>query len=159
MNYLSENNLSEYTELDEKAARATARFNALSAQIKAAETRISEIGNLKTYIINYAKTREVYIAYRKTGYSRKFYEAHEGDILLHQAAKQVFNILNVKKLPTIKALQTEYETLLIEKKKAYSEYAAARKEMRELLTAKANVDRILDHAPTAPEQENERQQW
>jgi hypothetical protein len=77
---------------------------------------------------------------------------------LHQAAKQAFDALHVKKLPTIKALQTEYETLLTEKKKAYSEYAAARKEMRELLTAKANVDRILGHAPAAPEKENERQQ-
>ena len=119
---------------------------------------MAEIGNLKTHIINYTKTREVYIAYRKAGYSKKFYEAHAGDILLHQAAKQAFDALNVKQLPTVKSLQAEYEILLAEKKKAYSEYAAARKEMRELLTAKANVDRILDHAPAAPEQENERQQ-
>jgi hypothetical protein len=157
INYLTENNLLEYSGLEEKTTQATTRFNDLSAQIKAAETRMAEIGNLKTYIINYAKTRDVYIAYRKAGYSKKFYEAHVAEILLHQAAKQAFNILNVKKLPTVKALQTEYETLLTGKKKAYSEYAAARKEMRELLTAKANVDRILDHTPTTPEQENERQ--
>ena len=157
INYLTENNLLEYSGLEEKTAQATARFNDLSAQIKATETRMAEIGNLKTYIINYAKTRDAYTAYRKAGYSKKFYEAHVAEILLHQAAKQAFNILNVKKLPTVKALQTEYETLLTGKKKAYSEYAAARKEMRELLTAKANVDRILDHTPTTPEQENERQ--
>jgi hypothetical protein len=156
INYLTENNLLEYSGLEEKTAQTTARFNDLSARIKAAETRMAEIGNLKTHIINYTKTREVYIAYRKAGYSKKIYKAHAGDILLHQAAKQVFDVLNVKQLPTVKSLQAEYEMLLAEKKKAYSEYAAARKEMRELLTAKANVDRILDHAPTAPEKENER---
>ena len=143
LNFLTGNNLLEYAELEEKAAVATARFNTLSAQIKAAETRMAEIGNLKAHIVNYSKTREIYTAYRKAGYSKKFYEAHEGDILLHKAAKAAFDALPGKKVPTIKALQSEYETLLSEKKKAYSGYAAARKEMKALLTAKANIDRLL----------------
>ena len=43
---------------------------------------------------------------------------------------------------TVKEL-TEYAKLLEEKKKTYSEYRRSREEMRELLTAKANVDRVL----------------
>ena len=42
-----------------------------------------------------------------------------------------------------KELQTEYAKLLEEKKKTYAEYRRSREEMRELLTAKANVDRVL----------------
>ena len=34
--------------------------------------------------------------------------------------------------------------MLDDKKKAYGEYRRSREEMRELLTAKANVDRILN---------------
>ena len=49
-----------------------------------------------------------------------------------------------KKLPTIKALNTEYAELLAEKKAAYADYRKAREEMKELLTAKANIDRILE---------------
>lgn len=143
INFLTENNLLEYAELEEKATAATARFNELSAQIKAAETRMTEIGNLKAHIINYSKTREIYTAYRKAGYSKKFYEANAGDILLHKAAKSAFDTLPEKKIPTIKALQAEYQTLLSEKKQAWAEYAAARKEMKELLTAKMNIDRLL----------------
>jgi hypothetical protein len=158
INYLSENNLLEYAELESRAVQATGRFNDLSVRIKAAEARMSEIGNLKAQIYNYSKTRKVYIDYHKAGYSKKFYEAHAGDILLYQAAKQAFDALNVKKLPTIKNLQIEYEMLLAEKKKAYAEYIAAKKEMREILSAKANVDRILGEASAAPEKENERQQ-
>ena len=88
MNYLSENNLLEYAVLEEKAAAATAHHNELSAQIKAAEKRMAEIAVLRTHIVNYAKTREVYVAYRKAGYSKKFREEHEEEILLHQAAKE-----------------------------------------------------------------------
>ena len=63
--------------------------------------------------------------------------------MLHQAAKEAFNELNVKKLPTVKELQTEYAQLLADKKKAYGEYRQARAAMRELLTVKNNVDRVL----------------
>ena len=92
----------------------------------------------------YAKTREVYVAYRKAGYSAKFRQEHESEILLHRAAKDSFDNLGVKKLPKMKELQAEYAKLLEEKKKNYAEYRHSREEMRELLAAKANVDRILN---------------
>ena len=104
---------------------------------------MAEIAVLRTHIVNYAKTRDVYVAYRKAGYSKKFLAEHEADILLHKAAKNAFNELNVKKLPTIKSLQAEYAELLAEKKKASGEYRKAREEMRELQTVKANVDRVM----------------
>ena len=144
MNFLTEHNLLDYAVLEGKADVATARHNELSAQIKAAEKRMAEIAVLRTHIVNYAKTRETYVAYRKAGYSKKFHEEHEADILLHQAAKNAFEDLGVKKLPTVKSLQAEYAQLLDDKKKAYGEYRRSREEMRELLTAKANVDRILN---------------
>ena len=104
---------------------------------------MAEIAVLRTHIVNYAKTRETYVAYRKAGYSRKFREEHEQEILLHQAAKNAFDEMGVKKLPKVKDLQSEYAKLLEEKKKTYAEYRRSREEMRELLTAKANVDRLL----------------
>ena len=113
---------------------------------------MAEIAVLRTHIINYAKTRGTYVAYRKAGYSKKFREEHEEEILLHQAAKEAFNELNVKKLPTVKALQAEYATLLANKKKAYGEYRQARTEMRELLTVKNNVDRVLSMDESEPGQ-------
>ena len=143
VNFLTEHQLLDYGELAEKAAAATAHHNELSAQIKAAEKRMAEIAVLRTHIINYAKTREVYVAYRKAGYSRKFREEHEQEILLRQAAKNAFDEMGVKKLPKVKDLQAEYAKLLEEKKKTYAEYRRSREEMRELLTAKANVDRVL----------------
>lgn len=145
LNYLSENNLLSYEALSEKAAEVSSRFHALSAQIKTAEKRMAEIAELRTHIINYSKTRDVYVAYRKEGYSKKFYEAHTADLLLHKAAKQAFNELDTKELPTVKSLNAEYAELLSTKKEAFTEYTSARSEMREVLTVKANVESILKY--------------
>ena len=62
----------------------------------------------------------------------------------NQAAKNAFDDIGVKKLPKVKELQAEYARLLEEKKKTYAEYRRSREEMRELLAAKANVDRLLN---------------
>ena len=151
LNYLSENNLLSYEALSEKAAEVSARYHALSAQIKATEKRMAEIAALRTHIINYNKTRDVYVAYRKAGYSKKFYEEHTADLLLHKAAKQAFDGLGSKNLPTVKALNVEYAVLLAAKKKAFTEYTNARAEMREVLTVKENVERLINNRPIESE--------
>ena len=158
VNYLTENGLLEYATLAAKAQMVTERYNLLAAQIKAAEKRMAEIAVLRTQIINYSKTREVYTAYRKAGYSKKFLAEHETDILLHKAAKKAFDELGVQKLPRVKELQSEYAVLLAEKKKAYAEYQQARQEMQEVLTAKANVDRLLGTEEQDAKKEKEHDQ-
>ena len=155
--YLQDHELLDYAVLSEKAAAASAHFNELSARIKAAETRMAEIAVLREHIVGYAKTRDTYVAYRKAGYSKKFLAEHESEITIHKAAKNYFDGLGFKKLPTIKALNTEYAELLAEKKAAYADYRKAREEMKELLTAKANIDRILE-LDKEQEEANERRE-
>ena len=144
VNYLREHGLMDYDVLKKEAADATQKYNRLSDEIKLAEKRMAEIAVLKTHIINYSKTRDVYAAYRKFGYSKKYLAEHESDILLHKAAKKAFDELGVTKLPTVKSLQAEYADLLAKKKAAYSEYRTAREEMKELLLHKSNLDRMLE---------------
>ena len=158
MNYLTENNLLDYKGLEKKAQTITDNFNQLSIQIKDAEKRMAEIVNLKTHIINYSKTRDTYTAYRKAGYSKKFYEEHTADLLLHKAAKAAFDEIEGKKLPTVKALQTEYSVLLSEKKKAYAKYHSIKKEMKNILTAKANIDSLLGEDISDKEKEKHKEQ-
>ncbi|OUN68631.1 relaxase [Faecalibacterium sp. An58] len=150
MTYLSEHDLLDYAALAAKTAAAAEKYNNLQTQIKTAEKRMEEIGTLRTHIIQYAKTRDTYVAYRKAGYSKKFLEAHREEIALHKAAKDAFDKLGLKKLPKVKDLNAAYAEILSQKKKLYPEYRRARDEMRELLTVKANVDRVLNmEAPEA----------
>ena len=127
----------------EKAAAATAHYKELSAKIKAVEKRMVEIAVLRTHITNYAKTRDTYVAYRKAGYSKKFREEHEEEILLHQAAKNAFDDMGVKKLPKVKELQAEFAQLIAEKKKLYPEFLRAREEQRELLKVRHNIEVVM----------------
>ena len=143
--------------MQERIDAATARYHELGDSIKATETRMAEIAVLRKHIVNYAKSRDTYAAYRKAGYSKKFLAEHESEITLHKAAKNYFDGLGLKKLPTIKALNTEYAELLVEKKAAYADYRKAREDMKELLTAKANIDRILE-LDKEQEEANERRE-
>ena len=156
--FLQENKISNLETLNDKANAAVERFHELQETIRAADSRMTELSELRTQIAHYARTRDVYAAYRKAGYSKKFCVKHEADILLHQAAKAFFDKQGLKKLPKVKELNAEYATLLSEKKKFYLEYRRARDEMRELLTVKANVERLLNMDATATEKENERGQ-
>ena len=153
LNYLSENNLMNIEDLTAKTDAAIARVHELQVTIRETEKRMAELHALKEHIINYVKTREVYAAYRMAGYSKKFVAEHEQEIRLHQAAKEAFSALGTQKIPKIKAIQAEYDALREKKKQAYAAYHQAQDEMRQLLTVRANVERILG----VEEKEKERQ--
>ena len=76
---------------------------------------------------------------------------------MHQAAKKFFEESALKKLPTVRSLQAEYASLLAEKKSTYADYRKARNQMKELLTVKANVDRLMGYDKTEPEPSAERE--
>ena len=141
--FLQEQQINSAEELRERAAAATERYHAMGDSIKAAEARLTEIAVLKTHIINYAKTREVYAAYRKAGYSKAFLEAHREEITLHKAAKAAFDEAGLQKLPKVKELDAEFAELLTKKKAAYPDYRKVRNEMQELVRAQKNVERFF----------------
>ena len=138
--FLQDNKIGSIEEMQERVDAATAHYHELGDSIKAAEKRLAEIAVLKAHIINYAKTRPVYDAYRKTGYSKHFLETHRAEITLHKAAKAAFNESNLKTLPKVKELDVEYSKLLTEKKVRYPDYRKAKEEMQEFLRAKRNVE-------------------
>ena len=141
--FLQEQKIGSAEELRERAAAATERYHAMGDSIKAAEARLTEIAVLKSHIINYAKTREVYAAYRKAGYSKAFLEAHREEVTLHKAAKAAFDEAGLQKLPKVKELDAEFAELLTKKKAAYPDYRKARNEMQELVRAQKNVERFF----------------
>ncbi len=145
--FLKEHNFANYDEFAKSVKNKQERYSELAASIKSAEKRLSEIAVLKKHIINYSKTRDIYVAYRKSGYSKKYLAEHEADILIHKAAKKAFDELGLDKLPTIKRLNSEYAELLSEKKANYAEYVALQKEVREMLLHKQNYEYILGIEP------------
>ena len=151
--FLQEQKISSADELKELADAALSHYHELGDSIKAAEQRMTEIAVLRAHIVNYAKTRPVYDAYRKSGYSSKFLEAHREEITLHKAAKAAFNESGLKKLPKVKDLNAEYSALLTKKKALYPEYRKARDEMQDIVKAQKNVELFFAEEKDSKEKE------
>lgn len=145
--FLKEHNFANYDEFAKDVKEKQERYAELSDKIKVSEKRLSEIAVLKKHIINYSKTKDIYIEYRKSGYSKKYLAEHEADILIHKAEKKAFNELKLDKLPSVKSLNSEYAKLLPEKKEDYAEYIKLQREVREMLLHKQNYEYILGIEP------------
>ena len=144
LQYLQENGLLEYGQLEQQATDVTDRFHALSDKIKTVEGAMSVNAELKAATVDYAKTRAAFDGYKAAKYSRKYLAEHEDDIELYRAAQATFRrVLAGAKLPKMDALKAEGQKLAAEKNAAYREYRAARKDMQEILAAKSNIDHLL----------------
>ena len=143
LNFLVENGVTDYSELEMRAETAGETFDTLSLRIKQLEERMTEVAQLKTHIINYSKTRDIYKEYKKSRHKKEYRAEHADEIKKHEAAKAAFDALGGRPIPKVAQLSEEYATLLAEKKERYEEYKAARKDMIDYQTAKQNVDRIL----------------
>ena len=152
--FLQQHDIHDKETLDALVNGSTARYHELMKIIKDAEEKMATNKVIKTHIINYSKTRDTYIAYRKSGYSKKFYEAHRDEITLHKAAKEAFSRLPDGKIPKVKELNEEYARLLSEKKTAYSEYKKIKKEMRDYQVAKQNVESFYAAQQSWDQEEN-----
>lgn len=146
--YLQETGIDSWQKLYEKENAANDRFHELSEGIRAREARLKELGTLKKSIVEYSRTRTVYEAYRKTGYSEKYFESHRAEITIHRAAKKNFDAYKkahpeIRKLPTVKEISLEYGAVLAEKRRLYSEYGTAKEELKKINIARRNVELLL----------------
>lgn len=154
--FLQERGIYDYESLKQITDSAADRMTELGASIKAKEKRLGEIRALKTHIINYAKTRDVYVEYRKSGYSKKFFEAHREELALHKAAKEAFTQSGLEKLPTVKQLNQEFYEILQAKKEEYEEYRKLKDELREYQIARKNMEIVLDIPVVERDRDKER---
>jgi hypothetical protein len=144
LQFLQEHGLTDYEHLEQKTTEITDHFYALSDKIKSIEAAININTELKSALVDYAKTRPIFDGYKAAKYSNKCLAEHEVDIQTHRAAQATFKrILAGAKLPKMDTLKTEYRKLSAEKSTAYKDYRAARKAMQDIVTTKANIDHLL----------------
>ena len=152
--YLKEQGIGSYEELARKSDILSQKFSEISTQIKSIESRQKEIAELQRQIGTYGKTRDIYAAYKRSGFCAEFYEKNRANITLHEAAKKHFDSLGLKKFPKMVELKQEYATLQADKKRLYSGYHEIKKQNQEFLIAKHNVARLLDIKPEVNIPEN-----
>ena len=142
--FLQENGIESLDQLNGKTAAIVQQTEGLRDSIRADESRLAEIAVLRGHILNYVKTRDIYQAYKASGFSKGYFETHRQALTLHKAAKDAFNERNLKKLPRIRELNAEYAQLLERKKKNYTEYRQQKAQMQDWLMAQKIVSVMLD---------------
>lgn len=156
LNYLTENNLLQYADLEAKAEDIHSSYDRTSKELKSVEARLREIQPLIKNIGNYQRLKPVYDAFQKAKDKPAFRAKHEAKLVIFEAAKStLLAIQGDGKLPSLKALQAEQERLTEEQQRLYDERAKLKKEAKQIDTIKANVDSYL--SPTASkDRENKR---
>ena len=145
LQFLQENGLTDYAELEAKTDAAVDRAQALAGELREVERELGRTSELMGAVVQYAKTRPVFDGYKAARYSKKYLAQHEAELADYRAAKAAINeLLDGEKLPRMAALKKKRRELAEQKKALTAQYRAAQREMREIVTAKGNIDHLLD---------------
>ena len=155
--FLREHSIETADQLKTIVEEYTSRENVLLEKVKSLEKRLGEIAKLRKHITDYIETKDVYVAYRKNGYSKKFLEAHRDEIIRYKEAREAFDKFG-SDIPKLKDLGEEYKIVLAEKRSAYSEYRSEREKTKEVLIVQENIRSFYRSVSEPPEfAKNEKQ--
>ena len=148
LNYLTENNLLQYADLEKKVEDVHSSYDRTGKELKGVEARLREVQPLIKNISNYQRLKPVYDAFQKAKDKPGFKAKHEAELVIFEAARSTLLAMQGdEKLPSLKTLQAEQQRLLEEQQRLYDERAKLKKEVKQIETIKSNVDTFL--APSA----------
>ena len=144
LNYLTENNLLQYADLEKKVEDVHGSYDRTGKELKGVEARLREVQPLIKNISNYQRLKPVYDAFQKAKDKPGFKAKHEAELVIFEAARSTLLAMQGdEKLPSLKTLQAEQQRLLEEQQRLYDERAKLKKEAKHIETIKSNVDTFL----------------
>ena len=148
LNYLTENNLLQYADLEKKVEDVHSSYDRTGKELKDVEARLREVQPLIKNISNYQRLKPVYDAFQKAKDKPGFKAKHEAELVIFEAARSTLLAMQGdEKLPSLKTLQAEQAQLFEEQERLYAERNRFKKEAKQIETIKSNVDTFL--APSA----------
>ncbi len=144
INYLTENNLLQYVDLEKKVEDIHGSYTRTGEELKRVEARLREVQPLIKNISNYQRLKPVYDAFQKAKDKTSFRSKHEAELVIFEAARSTLLAVQCDgKLPSLKSLQAEQERLSEEQQSLYDERTQLKKQRKQIDTIKANVDSYL----------------
>lgn len=144
LNYLTENNLLQYADLEKKVEDVHSSYDRTGKELKGIEERLREVQPLIKNISNYQRLKPVYDAFQKAKDKPSFKAKHEAELVIFEAARSTLLAMQGdEKLPSLKTLQAEQAQLLEEQERLYAERNRIKKETKQIETIKSNVDTFL----------------
>lgn len=144
LNYLTENNLLQYADLERKVEDVHSSYDRTGKELKGVEARLREVQPLIKNISNYQRLKPVYDALQKAKDKPGFKAKHEAELVIFEAARSTLLAMQGdEKLPSLKTLQAEQAQLFEEQERLYAERNRLKKEVKQIETIKSNVDTFL----------------
>jgi len=144
LNYLTENNLLQYADLERKVEDVHSSYDRTGKELKGVEARLREVQPLIKNISNYQRLKPVYDAFQKAKDKPGFKAKHEAELVIFEAARSTLLAMQGdEKLPSLKTLQAEQAQLFEEQERLYAERNRLKKEVKQIETIKSNVDTFL----------------
>lgn len=144
LNYLTENNLLQYDDLEKKVEDVHSSYDRTGKELKGVEAQLREVQPLIKNISNYQRLKPVYDAFQRAKDKPSFKAKHEAELVIFEAARSTLLAMQGdEKLPSLKTLQAEQQRLLEEQQRLYDERAKLKKEVKQIETIKSNVDTFL----------------
>ena len=148
LNYLTENNLLKYADLEKKVEDIHSSYDRTGKELKGVEARLREVQPLIKNISNYQRLKPVYDAFQKAKDKPGFKAKHEAELVIFEAARSTLLAMQCdEKLPSLMTLKAEQAQLFEEQERLYAERNRLKKEAKQIETIKSNVDTFL--APSA----------
>lgn len=147
--FLQENGIGTLEELEQLLTSTQSDFDEKRTSLKSTEDRLKAVNLLIKNSGQYLAHKQVYGEYLKAKNKKNFREEHESEIILYETARKELNQLtNGEKIPSLKQLRSEKEELTLRKNQAYEDYSFSRAKLRELQTIHSNVNTILGKEQT-----------
>ena len=144
LNYLTENNLLQYADLEKKVEDVHGSYDRTGKELKDVEARLREVQPLIKNISNYQRLKPVYDAFQKAKDKPGFKAKHEAELVIFEAARSTLLAMQGdEKLPSLKTLKAEQAQLFEEQERLYAERNRLKKEAKQIETIKSNVDTFL----------------
>ena len=152
LNFLTDNNLLQYPDLEAKTEAVNDDFDKTSESLKAAEKRLADMGRLIKQMENYQRTKAVYDGYKASKKKDAYRKEHEADIIIHEAAARALHRHTDAegRLPNLASLKSKHENLTNKKNALRAEYNRLRHQVREYAVIKKNVTSIVGEIPAHP---------
>ena len=145
LNYLTENNLLQYADLEKKVEDVHSSYDRTGKELKGVEARLREVQPLIKNISNYQRLKPVYDAFQKAKDKPGFKAKHEAELVIFEAARSTLLAMQGdEKLPSLKTLQAEQAADSLKNRNGYMlNVNRLKKEVKQIETIKSNVDTFL----------------
>ena len=142
--YIQEHGYDSLDDFHATLDQASDQTSASRKSLKDTEQQLKDVNEQIHFTGQYLAYKNVYADYRKSRNKEKFYEEHQAELSLYDAALRTLKEKSSgHKLPSMKSLYAEKDLLVELRDRQREDFSNHRDYERELRTVSANIDMIL----------------